>query len=105
MINHAAYVAVQDADELLDLIEVATKRIEDLKLGGWVYLLVVSDNANIAWFAKDDYQNAVEFLIKVANKHASEGNRYDLGLQEHRYRQGEARELLEDTKRVLSKYK
>lgn len=102
MTSHRDYIADQDIGQLENLINLATKRKDDLQLGGWVALWVVGDYANQGWFGIDNYSGAVAFLVKLAQKHIDKGECYELEISKQLYRPAEAQRLLIDTNRRLT---
>lgn len=103
MTSHVDYIADQGIEQLNHLIEVATKRRDDLRHGGWVRVWVVADYANKGWFAKGNYAGAVAYLTKLANKHMAAGKTYELSLEETQYRPAEAQQLIEETQAEIAK--
>lgn len=97
MTSHAEYIQDQDADQLAHLIEVATKRRNDIVKGGWVTLWVVADYANQGWFEKSAYAEAVEFMSRLGQHHMAAGKCHELSLTETRVRPVETEELFKAT--------
>ncbi|KVP75551.1 hypothetical protein WJ96_07545 [Burkholderia ubonensis] len=97
MTSHAEYIKDQDEAQLSHLIELATKRRDDLIHGGWTRSWVVADYCNKGWFPHDKYADAVEFLCLLAKLHAKNGETHELSLEEGRYRPAEAARLFAET--------
>ncbi|KVP17375.1 hypothetical protein [Burkholderia ubonensis] len=97
MTSHAEYIKDQDEAQLSHLIEVATKRRDDLIHGGWTQAWVVSDYCSKGWFPRDKYADAVDFLCLLGKLHAKNGETHELGLTEARFRPAEAERLFTET--------
>jgi hypothetical protein len=103
MTSHTDYIKDQTEDQLVHLIEVATKRLEVLRQGGWTKLWVVADYCNKGWFPHDQYTQAVEFLSLLARTHAKTGQRFELSVEEGKCRPAEAEGLFADTRTETAK--
>lgn len=105
MTSHKEYIKDQNEDQLRHLIEVASQRLTDIENSGWVTLLVVFDHTAQGCFSQDDYEGAVMFLTRLAQKYIASGKAQTLSIEKRRYRPNEASDLLAETKEVLEKFK
>ncbi|KWA83826.1 hypothetical protein WL29_20900 [Burkholderia ubonensis] len=103
MTSHTEYIADQDAEQLNHLIEVATKRRDDLIHGGWTRVWVVADCCNKGWFPLQNYAVAVDFLSLLGRVHAKNGERHELRISESRVRPAEVEQLYAETAKEASR--
>jgi hypothetical protein len=95
--SHAEYVAKLDESQLTNLIEQATARREDIRQSGWVKLWQVSIGwANVAWFAEEDREAAVEFARNAVQEYAAKwpGKGVEMEVSLERFRPTDAADLL-----------
>lgn len=94
------YVAGCDEDQLANLISKANARLEEIKKAGWVRLWTLNVSwANVAWFAEDDYQAAVEHLCDLTREAGAKhpGKDIEIEMSLERYRPDEVERLLSHT--------
>ncbi|MFK3741062.1 hypothetical protein [Massilia sp. TN1-12] len=94
------YVAQCDEDQLHNLVSQANRRIDEIKKTGWVRLWTLNVSwANLAWFAEDDYEAAVEHVAELVKKSAMKHPNTDIEITmtRERYRPDEVERLLSYT--------
>ena len=97
MTSHVDYIADQDVEQLTHLIEIATKRLDHLRLGGWVHLWTVADSVNRGWFSDENYADAVAFMMQLAQQHIHSGKRCELSIERTQHRNFEAQRFVAET--------
>ncbi len=97
MTSHVDYIADQDVEQLTHLIEVSTKRLDNLRLGGWVHLWTVADFVNRGWFSDENYADAVAFMVQLAQQHVNSGEYCELSIERTPYRSFEAQRFVAET--------
>lgn len=104
--SHAEYVAGCDEEQLENLIEQASARLDVLRTSGWVRLWTVSLGwGNVAWFPESEFAVAADFAQGAVTREAAQALQQgiELELKLKKYRPAEVPELLAETEKLILK--
>jgi hypothetical protein len=91
--SHQEYCAGLDEDQLQNLIEHAQCRIKSIQSEGWVFVWVVADYCNRAWYPIDQHEKALDKMIELARAEAKPDRGCEWSIDRIRMRPSEADEL------------